>query len=99
MSEDMTMDDELVATTSLGSLGMLRDVNVEVTLEIGRKGMKIADVVKLTTGATVELDKAAGDPIDIYINGRLLGRGEAVVIGDRYGVRVTEIIQPLGKDA
>lgn len=77
----------------LGAFGMLRDVEVEVTLEIGRKTMKIADVLRLHPGDTVELSKAAGDPIDIYVNGQLLGRGEAVVVGDRYGVRITELVQ------
>jgi flagellar motor switch protein FliN/FliY len=81
---------------TLGGFGLLRDVQVEVTLEIGRKRMKIADVLKLTTGQTIELAKAAGDPIDIFVNGQRLGRGEAVVVGDRYGVRVTEICQPEG---
>ncbi|MEM1029361.1 MAG: flagellar motor switch protein FliN [Myxococcota bacterium] len=76
----------------LGAFDMLRDVEVEVTLEIGRKTMKIADVLRLHPGDTVELTKAAGDPIDIFVNGQLLGRGEAVVVGDRYGVRITELV-------
>ncbi len=79
---------------ALGGFGMLKDVRVEVTLEIGRKRMKISDVLKLGTGETVELEKAAGDPIDIYVNGQCLGRGEAVVVGDRYGVRITELVSP-----
>lgn len=73
---------------------LLRDVEVEVTLEIGRRRMRIADVLKLVPGQTLALSKAAGEPLDIYINGRLLGRGEAVVLGDRYGVRITELINP-----
>jgi len=56
--------------------------------------MRIADVLKLATGQTLELAKAAGEPLDIFVNGRLLGRGEAVVLGDRYGVRITEIATP-----
>ncbi|MEM9691588.1 MAG: flagellar motor switch protein FliN [Myxococcota bacterium] len=83
-----------VPPSPLGAFGMLRDVEVEVTLEIGRRRMKIADILHLQTGETVELDKAAGDPIDIYVNGQLLGRGEAVVVGDRYGVRLTELVTP-----
>lgn len=79
-----------------GALSMLRDVEVELTLEIGRRRMRIADVLRIATGQTLQLGKSAGEPLDIYINGRLLGRGEAVVLGDRYGVRITEI---LGADA
>src|SRR6478736_5348775 len=78
-------------------LGLLRDVEVEVTLEIGRKRVKIGDLVRLGAGQTLELDKAAGEPLEIMVNGRLIGRGEAVVIGDRYALRITEIIG--GKDA
>ena len=73
---------------------VLKDVEVELTLEIGRRQMKIADVLRLQPGQTVELNKAAGEPIDIYVNDRLLGRGEAVVVGDRYGVRITELVEP-----
>lgn len=73
------------------AMSMLRDVEVELTLEIGRRRMRIADVLKLASGQTLELTKAAGEPLDVYVNGRLLGRGEAIVMGDRYGVRITEI--------
>ncbi len=84
------------STAALGGFGMLKDVQVEVTLEIGRKRMKIADVLRLGSGQTIEHDKAAGDPIDIFVNGQHLGRGEAVVVGDRYGVRITELVSPEG---
>jgi len=78
---------------------MLRDVEVEVTLEIGRKRMKIGDLLRLGTGQTLELEKAAGEPLEIMVNGRLIGRGEAVVLGDRYGLRITQSISPNGDDA
>ncbi len=71
---------------------LIRDVEVEITLEIGRRRMRIADVLKLAPGQTLALTKAAGEPLDLYVNGRLLGRGEAVVLGDRYGVRITELV-------
>jgi flagellar motor switch protein FliN/FliY len=73
-------------------MSLLRDVEVELTLEIGRRRIRIADVLRLSTGQTLELSKAAGEPLDVFVNGRLLGRGEAVVVGDRYGVRITEIV-------
>lgn len=82
------------SSSSLGSLELLKDVEVEITLEIGRQRLRIADVLKLSTGQTLELAKAAGEPLDIFVNGRLLGRGEAIVIGDRYAVRITEIVTP-----
>jgi flagellar motor switch protein FliN/FliY len=73
-------------------LSLLRDVEVEVTLEIGRKRMRIADVLRVTKGSTIELSKFAGEPLEILVNGQLLGRGEAIVVGDRYGVRITELV-------
>jgi len=76
----------------VSSLDLLQDVEVEITLEIGRRRLRIADVLKLAGGQTLELSKAAGEPLDILVNGRLLGRGEAIVMGDRYGVRITEIV-------
>jgi flagellar motor switch protein FliN/FliY len=80
-----------------GAFALLKDVEVELTLEIGRRRMKIEEILRLSTGATIELSKAAGEPIDIYVNGQLLGRGEAVVVGDRYGVRITELLNPEGR--
>jgi flagellar motor switch protein FliN/FliY len=86
------------APPGAGPMFLLHDVQVELTLEIGRRRMRIADVLKLSTGQTLELAKAAGEPLDIFVNGKLLGRGEAVVVGDRYGVRITEIVAPVGGD-
>jgi flagellar motor switch protein FliN/FliY len=77
-------------------MALLRDVEVELTLEIGRRRMKISEVVKLGPGRTVELEKMAGEPLELLVNGRLIGRGEAVVVGDRYGIRITEIVAPEG---
>ncbi len=77
-----------------GAFQVLKNIQVEITLEIGRRRMKIADVLGLAPGQTIELSKAAGEPIDVFVNGQLLGRGEAVVVGDRYGVRITELIAP-----
>lgn len=83
-----------IASSPAASLDVLKDVEVEITLEIGRRRMRIAEVLRLSTGQTLELAKAAGEPLDIFVNGRLLGRGEAIVVGDRYGVRITEIVSP-----
>ena len=87
---------EVTPQIPVDALSLLRDVEVELTLEIGRRRMRIADVVKLGPGRTVELDKQAGEPLELLVNGRLIGRGEAVVVGDRYGIRITEIVPPEG---
>lgn len=75
----------------LGALRVLRDVEVEITVEIGRCRKRIAEVLRLRPGQTLEIPKAAGEPVDIYVNDQLLGHGEAVVVGDRYGVRITQL--------
>ena len=76
----------------LDSLGFVMDVPVQVTVEIGRKSMKIGEILRLGPGSVLELEKANGEPLDIYVNDRLIARGEAVVVGERYGVRLTEVL-------
>ncbi len=78
-------------TQGLG-MNFVLDVPVEVTIELGRRNMRIAEVLRLGPGSTLELDKVSGDPLDIYVNNQLIARGEAVVIGERYGVRLTEVL-------
>lgn len=77
---------------SIEGIAFVMDVPVEVTVEVGRRKMKIAEVLRLGPGSVLELDSAAGDPLNIYVNNRLIARGEAVVVGDRYGVRLVEVL-------
>jgi len=74
------------------SLGFVMDVPVRLTVEIGRKAMRIAEILRLGPGSILELNKANGEPLEIYANDRLVARGEAVVVGERYGVRLTEVL-------
>lgn len=75
-------------------LEILMDVPLEISVELGRVKMIVRDIVELTTGSIVEIDKAAGEPVDVMVNGRLVARGEVVVIEDNFGVRITEILNP-----
>ncbi len=81
-----------VANQNSVGMNFVLDVPVEVTIELGRRNMRIAEVLRLGPGSTLELDKVSGDPLDIYVNNQLIARGEAVVIGERYGVRLTEVL-------
>jgi len=72
----------------------LLDIPVEISVEIGRSKMAIGELLSLTKGSIVELNKIAGEPVDIYVNEKLLGKGEIVVANERLGVRVTEIVTP-----
>jgi flagellar motor switch protein FliN/FliY len=75
-------------------LHLLMDIPLEISVELGRVKMLVKDVVELGTGSIVEIDKAAGEPVDVMVNGRLVARGEVVVIEDNFGVRLTEILNP-----
>lgn len=74
------------------TLELMRDVQLDLTIELGRTHMQLEDVLKLKAGAVVPLDKLAGDPADIYVNGRLIARGEVLVLNDNFCVRVAELI-------
>jgi len=73
-------------------ISMLSDVNLRVKIELGRTQMLVEDVLKLDVGSVVELDRLAGDPVDLYVNDRLLARGEVLVLNDNFCVRVSEVI-------
>lgn len=75
-------------------LSMLRDVALEVSVELGRTDMTLAEVLALHIGSVVELDRPAGSPVDVRVNGTLLARGEVVVIDGEYAVRISEVIDP-----
>ncbi|MDH4320367.1 MAG: flagellar motor switch protein FliN [Desulfobulbaceae bacterium] len=88
---------DLSGTTGPGQSGsqnldFLLDVPLEVTVELGRTHMIINNMLQLTQGSVVELDKAAGEPVEIFVNNKLLGKGEVIVVNERFGVRITEII-------
>jgi flagellar motor switch protein FliN/FliY len=74
------------------NLDFLLDIPLVVSVELGRTRMIINKMLQLTQGSVVELDKAAGEPVDIYINNKLLGKGEVIVVNERFGIRITEII-------
>ncbi|MFY9857169.1 MAG: flagellar motor switch phosphatase FliY, partial [Exiguobacterium chiriqhucha] len=76
------------------NLGLLYDVPLNVTVELGRTKRSVREVLELSQGSIIELDKLAGEPVDIYVNQQRIARGEVVVIEENFGVRVTEIIQP-----
>ena len=78
---------------------LLHDVEMGVTAELGRTRMTVRDLLSLTPGAVVELDRAAGSPVDVLVNGTLIARGEVVVIDEEYGIRISEIVGSRPVDA
>jgi flagellar motor switch protein FliN len=83
---------QVMADAQVSSIDLLRDVELNVKIELGRSRMIVEDVLKLNEGSVVELDKLAGDPVDVFVNDRLVARGEVLVLNDNFCVRVNEIV-------
>lgn len=75
-----------------GAIEMLNDVHMDVRIELGRTNMYVEDVLRLNEGAVVELDKLAGDPVDVFVNDRRVARGEVLVLNDMFCVRINEVV-------
>ena len=73
-------------------IDLLLDINLQVTVELGRTRMKIAEILALRNGSVIELDRLAGEPADILVNGTLIAKGEVVVVDEKFGVRVIEVV-------
>lgn len=73
---------------------MIMDVSVTVSIEVGRARMSINDLLKLSQGAIIELDRMAGEPLDVLVNGTLVARGEIVVVKEKFGIMLTEVVSP-----
>ncbi|HEV3417018.1 MAG TPA: flagellar motor switch protein FliN [Pirellulales bacterium] len=80
------------ASTDNATLELIRDVELDLKIELGRTQMYLEDVLKLSKGAVVPLDKLAGDPVDVYVNGRLIARGEVLILNDNFCVRIAELV-------
>ena len=76
-------------------LDFLLDIPLEVSVELGRTSMLINELLQLGQGSVIELNKLAGEPLEILVNNRLIARGEAVVINEKFGVRITDIVSPI----
>jgi flagellar motor switch protein FliN/FliY len=79
------------------NIDVILDVPVTLSLEVGRARMSVGRLLRLTQGSVVELDRNAGDPLDVLVNGALVARGEIVIINDRFGIRLTDIAAPANR--
>lgn len=87
------------ASTENATFDLIRDVELDLKIELGRTHMYLEDVLKLRKGSVVPLDKLAGDPVDVYVNGRLIARGEVLVLSDNFCVRIAELIAGINTPA
>ncbi|WP_397608592.1 flagellar motor switch protein FliN [Silanimonas sp.] len=76
------------------NLDLILDVQVTLSLEVGRARIPIRNLLQLNQGSVVELERVAGEPLDVYVNGTLVAQGEVVVVNERFGVRLTEVVSP-----
>lgn len=88
--------DELVEESNTGSVNMdaILDVPVTLSMEIGRTSINIRNLLQLNQGSVVELDRLAGEPMDVLVNGTLIAQGEVVMVNEKFGLRLTDIISP-----
>lgn len=95
---------EVQPTTTAGeltegqpNLDVIMDVPVTLSLEVGRTKMSVGSLLRLRQGSVVELDRLAGEPLDVLVNGQLVARGEIVVINDKFGIRLIDVISPMDR--
>jgi len=81
-------------SASADNLRVLENIDVRLTVEVGSAELKIKELLRLNEGSVIELDRLAGDPLDILINGTMIAKGEVVMVGERFGIRFVEIVDP-----
>jgi flagellar motor switch protein FliN len=91
--KDPAMPDTLNRPSS-DQLKLLENIDVALTVEVGRAELTIRDLLRLSEGSVIELNRMAGDPLDVLVNGTLIAKGEVVMVGDRFGIRFGHVITP-----
>lgn len=87
-------DDNNANNSGIDNLRVLENIEVKLTVEVGSTELKIRDLLRLNEGSVVELERLAGDPLDILANGVKIAKGEVVMVGERFGIRFTEVTNP-----
>ena len=93
MSEKLVMDEQK-DVPQMKNLEFIMDIPLQLTVELGRTKLLVKDVLQLNQGSVVELTKLAGEPLDVFVNSKLVARGEAVVVNDKFGIRLLDIVSP-----
>ena len=76
------------------NMDLILDIPVTVSIELGRTRLAVADILQLGQGSVLELDKLAGEPLEVLVQGRIIGKGEVVVVNEKFGIRLTDVISP-----
>lgn len=94
MSDIVETEDVKTAAQEKKSLDFILDIPLQLTVELGRTKLLVKDVLELNQGSVVELGKLAGEPLDVFVNSKLVARAEAVVINEKFGIRLVDIVSP-----
>ena len=94
MAEEIEINEKVENLDGTENLKVLENIDVNLTVEVGRTEITIRDLLRLNEGSVVELDRLAGDPLDIMVNNTKIAKGEVVMVGERFGVRFGEIVDP-----
>ncbi len=93
MTEKLVMEEQK-EVPQMKNLEFIMDIPLQLTVELGRTKLLVKDVLQLNQGSVVELTKLAGEPLDVFVNSKLVARGEAVVVNDKFGIRLLDIVSP-----
>ena len=93
-AEQTSSQNEDLSSASADNLRVLENIDVKLTVQVGSAELKIRELLRLNEGSVIELDRLAGDPLDILINGTMIAKGEVVMVGERFGIRFSEIVDP-----
>jgi flagellar motor switch protein FliN/FliY len=95
LADEVHAGDDALNKLRIQNLDFVLDINLKVTVELGRTSVLIKDLLMLGQGSILELDKSAGDSLDIYVNSKMIAKGEVVVVNEKFGIRITDIISPV----
>ncbi len=95
LADEIRAGDDSLNKLKVQNLDFILDIPLKVTVELGRTSIIIKDLLQLGQGSVLELDKLAGEPLEILVNGKLVAKGEVVVVNEKFGIRLTDIISPI----
>jgi flagellar motor switch protein FliN/FliY len=95
LADQIKAGDDSLNKLKVQNLDFILDIPLKVSVELGRAKVVIKDLLQLGQGSVLELDKLAGEPLEVLVNGKLVARGEVVVVNEKFGIRLTDIISPL----
>jgi len=95
LADEVKAGDDALNKLKVQNLDFILDIPLKVTVELGRTEVIIKDLLQLGQGSVLELDKLAGEPLEILVNGKLVAKGEVVVVNEKFGIRLTDIISPI----